>query len=449
MLRLPTSIMARLEPFAPVFSRRVWRHVPTLVGGAILAPGRRMVSSILRVMGLRQCAAFCTYHRVLNRAVWSSLRASRILLGLLVTAFAPQGPVVIGIDATLERRRGPKITATGIYRDPVRSSHSHVVKARALRGVSMMLLVPIPWTGRTWALPFLTTLAPSERYDAQRGQRHKAVPRWAQQMICVVHRWYPTRPLVVVGDQDDAVIDLLAATRPVAAIVTRRRLDARLFDAPPLRRPHDKGRPPGVGRRLPSLAMRAADPATTWARVAVPRWYGEDTREIEIVSGTALWSHSGQTPVPIRWVLIHDPRDVFPTQALLCTDQQATPEQIVAWFVLRWQLEVTFHEVRDHLGVETQRQWSDLAIRRVTPALLGLFSRVTLLAHDQITAGACPVRQAAWYPKPRPTFADALALVRRSLWAETTFCTSPPQDDRVKVPRALVDHLSDMLCYAA
>jgi len=119
------------------------------------------------------------------------------------------------------------------------------------------------------------------------------------------------------------------------------RLDARLFDAPPLGRPHDKGRPPGVGRHLPSVAVRVADPATTWARVAVPRWYGEDTREIEIVSGTALWCHSGKPPVPIRWVLIRDPRGVFPTQALLCTDQQATPEQIVAWFVLRWQLENT------------------------------------------------------------------------------------------------------------
>jgi len=451
MRRLPTSIMTRLDPFAPVFSRRVWRHVPTLVGGAILAPGRRMVSSTLRVMGLGRCAAFSTYHRVLNRAVWSSLRASRILLGLLVAAFVPEGPLVVGLDATLERRRGPQIAAAGIYRDPVRSSHSHFVKARALRWVSMMLLVPIPWAGRTWALPFLTALAPSARYNEERGRRHKAVPRWAQQMILALHRWYPDRPLVIVGDQDYAVIELRAATRHVATLVTRLRLDARLFDPPPPRQPHDKGRPPGVGRRLPNLAARAVDPTTPWATVSVPRWYGEDARAIEIVSGTALWYHGGKPPVLIRWVLIRDPRGEFPTQALLCTDQEATPEQIVAWFVLRWQLEVTFHEVRDHLGVETQRQWSDLAIRRVTPALLGLFSFVTLLAHDQIADGArpVPVRQAAWYPKQDPTFTDALALVRRSLWAKTTFCMSPPEDDLIKVPRALVDHLSEMLCYAA
>jgi len=342
MRRLPTSIMTRLDPFAPVFSRRVWRRVPTLVGGAILAPGRRMVSSTLRVMGLGQCAAFSTYHRVLNRAVWSSLRASRILLGLLVATCAPTGPLVIGIDATLERRRSPQMTAAGIYRDPVRSSRSHFVKARALRWVSLMLLVPIPWAGRTWALPFLTARAPSERYDEEHGQRHKAVPRWAHQMILTLHRWYPDRPLVVVGDQDYAVIELLAATRHVATLVTRLRLDARLFDPPPPRQPHDQGRPPGVGRRLPNLAARTVDPATAWATVTVPRWYGEDAREIEIASGTALWYHGGKPPVPIRWVLIRDPRGAFPTQALRCTDQEATPAQIVAWFVLRWQLEVTF-----------------------------------------------------------------------------------------------------------
>ncbi len=449
MLTLPAHIRDRLAPFAPVFSRRVWRYVPTLVGGAILAPGRRMVSATLRVMGLGHCRAFSSYQRVLNRAVWSRLRVSRILLGLLIAAFAPDGPLVIGIDATLERRRGPKIGAAGIYRDPVRSSHSHFVKVRALRWVSMMLLVPIPWAHGTWALPFLTARAPSERYDEERAQRHKAVPRWAQQMILLLHRWYPDRSLVIVGDHEYAAIDLRAATRPVATIVTRLRLDAHLCAPAPPRPPHQTGRPRVVGPRLPTLAARAADPTTAWTALTVARWYGEDQRAIELVSGTALWYHGGKPPVPIRWVLIRDPRGAFPTQALLCTDLEATPEQIVAWFVLRWHLEVTFHEVRDHLGVETQRQWSDLAIRRVTPALLGLFSFVTLLAHDQITAGACPVRPAAWYPKHDPTFSDALALVRRSLWATTTFCMSPPEEDIVKVPRALVEHLSEMLCYAA
>jgi hypothetical protein len=441
--------MTILAPFAPVFSRPVWCHALVLLMGAILAPGQRMVTSVLRVLGLDHLASFQTYHRVLNRAVWSSLAVSRILLGLLVATFAADGPLVVGVDETIERRRGAKIKAKGIYRDPVRSSHSHFVKASGLRWICMMLLVPLPWTDRVWALPFLTALAPSERYHAERGRRHKAITDWARQMIRLLHRWYPSRRLVIVGDSEYAALDFLAAVRPVATIVTRLRLDARLFAPAPPRRPRQMGRPRIVGHRLPALATRASDPATVWTRVTMPRWYGERDRVMEIASGTAVWYRTGSLPVPIRWVLIRDPQETFPTQALLGTDLDADPEQIIAWFVLRWQLEVTFHEVRAHLGVETQRQWSDLAILRTTPALLGLFSLVTLLAHHLMPSTPPPVRQAAWYVKTTPTFLDAIAVVRRHLWTHLTFHTSPLGGDTVKVPRALVDHWSELLCYAA
>jgi hypothetical protein len=149
-------------------------------------------------------------------------------------------------------------------------------------------------------------------------------------------------------------------------------------------------------------------------------------------------------------VLLRDPLGRFATQAVLCTDLESDPLQIVSWFTLRWQLEVTFREVRAHLGVETQRQWSDRAIARTTPALLGLFSLVTLLAHDLLQTGsALPCRQSAWYSKSLPTFVDALALVRQHLWAYTTFPTSAANADLVKVPQALIKHLQDLLCYAA
>src|SRR3712207_6420817 len=161
-----------LAPFAPLFSKSVWQHVQVLVAGAILAPGRRTVSSVLRAMGLDQQKQFHRYHRVLSRSSWSSREASRILLGLLVEAFVGEGPLVFGIDETLERRWGKKIEAKGVYRDPVRSSYENFVKASGLRWVCMMSLVPIPWTTRVWALPFLSALAPSERYAAARGKRH-------------------------------------------------------------------------------------------------------------------------------------------------------------------------------------------------------------------------------------------------------------------------------------
>lgn len=454
MRTLPTVMVQVLAPFVPLFSERVWRHALVLLTGTILAPGRRTVTAALHVMGLGQSKQFHRYHRVLNRAKWSGREAARVLLGLLVEAFAPDGPLVVGVDETLERRWGKKIAAKGIYRDPVHSSHEHFVKASALRWVCLMLLVPIPWAGRVWALPFLSVLAPSERYAAERGKRHKKLTDWARQSLLLVRRWWPEREIVAVTDSGYAAIALLSRLarlpKPIVT-VTRLRLDAALYEPAPPRRVGQIGRPRLKGKRLPNLAAVAEDPSVVWRPVTVAEWYGGGERNVEVVSKTAVWYHTGLPPVPLRWVLIRDPQGAFATQALLCTDLHADPEQILSWFVLRWKLEVTFQEVRRHLGVETQRQWSEKAIRRTTPALLGLFSLVTLIAHQRMrqTAGGA-VRQAAWYHKAYPTFADALALVRKELWVqEATFYRSFQEADTVKVPRALVECLTETLCYAA
>ena len=240
MPTLPPEIMLLLLHFAPLFTPRTWQYVPVLVAGSILTPRRRMVSSALRVMGLAQVRWFGNVHRVLNRAVWSALAVSRVLLGLLIAAFASEGPVVVGLDHTIERRRGARIAAKGIYHDPVRSSHSHAVKASGLRWMCLMLLVPIPWAQQVWALPFLTVLAPSERYHQTRGQRHKTVLDWARQMLLQLRRWLPHRQLVVVADGEFAALKLLAATRQPSvdiALITRLRLDAALYDPAPPRAP--------------------------------------------------------------------------------------------------------------------------------------------------------------------------------------------------------------------
>jgi DDE superfamily endonuclease len=453
MPTLPPAILHLLAPFAPCFSRRVWPHALVLLAGTLLAPGKRTVTAALRVMGLAHDRGFGRYHRVLNRARWSGLAVGRVLLELLVAVFVPEGPLIVGVDETLERRRGKKIALKGIYRDPVRSSHEHFVKASGLRWVCLMLLVPVPWARRVWALPFLTALAPSERYDREHRRRHKTLTAWAGQLLLVVRRWWPDRPIVAVADSTYAALEFLAGCRrakptPIT-VVTRLRLDAALYEPAPPRRPRQTGRPRLKGQRLPTLAAVAAAPTTAWTGVTVTNWYGAGEQTVDLASGTAVWYHSGLPPVPLRWVLVRDPRGRFATQALLCTDQDAAPEQILAWFVQRWQVEVTFEEARRHLGVETQRQWSDPALRRTTPALLGLFSLVTLAAHQRLGETAGPVRQAAWYQKPAPTFADALALVRRQLWAQVAFCTSATQPDTVTVPRRVVDRLTDTLCYAA
>jgi DDE superfamily endonuclease len=453
MRTLPTVMVQVLAPFVPLFSKRVWHHAQLLLAGTILAPGKRTVTAALHVMGLGQSKQFSRYHRVLNCAKWSGREVARVLLDLLVGVLAPDGPLVVGVDETLERRWGKKIAAKGIYRDPVRSSHEHFVKASALRWVCLMLLVPIPWAGRVWALPFLSVLAPSERYAAEQGKkRHKKLTDWARQSLLLVRRWWPERAIVAVADSGYATIALLSRlarlSKPIT-MVTRLRLDAALYEPAPPRRAGQIGRPRLKGKRLPNLAVVAEDPSVLWRPVTVAEWYGGGERDVEVASETAVWYHTGLPPVPLRWVLIRDPQGTFATQALLCTDLHTDPEQILSWFVLRWKLEVTFEEVRRHLGVETQRQWSELAIRRTTPALLGLFSLVTLLAHHRMGQTAGAVRQAAWYHKAHPTFSDALALVRKELWAQASFYGSSREVDMVKVPRALVERLTDAVCYAA
>jgi hypothetical protein len=454
MRTLPTMMIRVLAPFAPLFSERVFEHVQVLVAGAILAPGKRTVSSALRAMGLDQRKTFHRYHRVLSRAKWSSVEASRVLLDSLVEVFVPEGaPLVVGIDETLERRQGKRISAKGIYRDPVRSSHTHLVKTSALRWICVVLFAEVPWASRVWALPFLSALAYSERYAAERGKRHKSLTEWAWQMLSLLRRWYPQRQIVAVADGAYASLKLLERCRHLKnpiAFITRLRLDAALYEPAPPREPGQMGRPRLKGERLPTLSEVVEDPSTPWKPITVANWYGGGQRTVEIVSDSAIWYSTGLPAVPVRWVLIRDPKEEFETQALLCTDLDADPERIISWFVKRWQMEATFQEVRQRLGFETQRHWSKRAIQRTAPALLGLFSVVTLLAHQYMVKGGGSVRRTAWYDKTCPTFSDALALVRRRLWAqEATFCGSVWEDETVKVPLRFIERLTDTVCYAA
>ncbi len=444
-----TEMMAAwMQPFRAGFTGPAFRHALVLLAGAVLAPGRRTVAAALRVMGLAYGRHFTNYHRVLNRDRWPSRAVARRLLLLLVAAFAPTGPVVLGLDDTIERRWGAKIMARGIYRDPVRSSRGHFVKASGLRWLSFMLLVPVPWAGRVWALPFLTVLAPSLRCACRRRRRHKPLTDWARQALRQIARWLNGRRIVAVADSSYAAVDLLEAVRQHVCLITRLRLDVRLFAPAPRHQPGTPGRPRVRGQRLPTLAQRVGDPATRWRRLKVDGWYGKATRQVDIVTGTALWDSAARR-VPIRYVLVRDGQGEFRPQAFACTDLEADPLDILRRFVRRWSTEVTFAEVRRHLGVETQRQWSDRAIARTTPALLGLFSLIALWANERCAAGSAQPRSAAWYDKHDMTFSDALAIVRRVLWTAESLRTSHHPADTAKIPRALFERLTELACYAA
>ena len=499
----PPALAAWLSVFRSCFTAPVWNRVLVLVAGAVLAPGKRTVTQALRVMGLGEAPQFRRYHEVLGRARWDARAVARRLLLHLLERLLPNGPVVIGIDDTIERRWGARIKARGIYRDPVRSSKGHFVKTSGLRWLSLMVVVPISWSGRHWALPFLTVLAPSARWSEKHRKRHKTLTDWARQAILQTKRWLPDRWLIFVADSGFAALELLASVRCHVCVITRLRLDAALFKPAPRRRKGQRGRPPLKGRRLPTLRAVLASRKTVWTAVVVSQWYNAQQRKLLTATGTAVWYHAGIPPVPIRWVLVRDPTgehepaaflstdlDATPAmilgwfvsrwrgrragtigrpraigkrqptlaerlanrrtrwrrfqvtgwygrgerlveivsgtaiwhhpgrlvpiryvlvrnvagelkpQAFLCTDLDADPLDILRWFVRRWSIEVTFAEVRRHLGVETQRQWSDPAIARTTPALLGLFSLIALWAHDLYETQTPPPRTASWYRNP-------------------------------------------------
>jgi hypothetical protein len=449
--RAPAILTTWLAAFRPCFTAPVWSRVLVLVAGAILSPGKRAITQALRVMGLADEPGFRRHHEALSRARWDWRELARRLLMHLLEVPWPGGEVVIAIDDTIERGWGAKIKARGIYRDPVRSSRGMFVKTSGLRWLCLAAVLPVPFAGARWALPFLAVLAPSARWSEAQGHRHKALTDRARQAILQVKRWLARRSVVVVADSRFAALEWIAAVRDHVCLITRLRLDANLFAPAPERRPGQRGRPPLKGKPLPKLSAVLIDPKTAWTRVAMSEWHGGQIRELEYVSGAAVWHKSGMPPAHIRWVLVRDPSGEREPQAFLCTDADRLPEAILRLFVFRWRIETTFQEVREHLGVETQRQGSDLAILRTTPALLGLYSLITVWAHGLATARCAAIKPhgAAWCEKPRPTFSDAMAAVRRVLWMPQDFSTSRSKAETIEIPARLLNRLVETLCLAA
>ena len=366
---------------------------------------------------------------------------------MAVAAFAPTGPIVIGLDHTLERRRGPCIGPAGRFYDASRRADMPKPTSRGLRWLSAMVLVEVPFAGRIWALPVLTALTPSKAWSERHGRRHRTTTEWARLMLLTLRRWLPDRPIVAVGDGDFAVLELLHVLRSSMVVITRMRKDARLFDPPPCH--EDKpGRAPRKGKRQPLLSERLSDPATRWRRVVqASRANWRSAGWIEYTHGTALWHHGGKPIVPILWVLVRYPDGRHEPEAFLCTDTEASPRDVLDCYNRRWAIETTYEECRAHLGIETQRQWSDPAIFRTTPLLLGLYTVVALYVHENAERLALSPRRAAWYPKPAPTFSDALARLRQHLWLER-IVTSAAGADITEALSPALQGILEAACYA-
>lgn len=455
MLILPPGFQSTISVFSTAFRKDVWPKAQLLLTGAILCPGSRTVCNLLRSVGLQGERCFPKFHRLLSLDKWSAKWISGVLLDMLVHTFsAPGEALVFGIDDTIERRWGRKIKKRGIYRDPVRSSKSHFVKCSGLRWLSIMLLTKLPWleAGVYWALPVLTALCPSERFYESRGKQPKKLTDWARQIIT----WLSgrckglNRPVYLTGDGSFATYELFMHAQNLGiGMIARMKFSARLFHLPCTQWPKNKRGPkPLVGALLPDMQKQLTDRSVQWIRLVFSEWYGHQNKEMMITSGVAIWHKSNTIMVKIQWVLVKDPEGGLEPVLLACTDTTLTPEKIVAFFVRRWRVEVTFAEVRRHLGVETQRQWSDLAIERSTPCLLALMSIVCLLANTLHVNNQLEPYSTSWYRKKAVTFSDVLATVRLELLQKAKLSTSYFQPD-VESYFAKIRHLWFLLTQAA
>jgi len=451
----PAEIIQLVSTFAVAFTAPAFAKALVLLYGTILAPGRRTVAAALRASGLPDAAHFTNYHRLLNRDQWSPWVLSKLLLALIVILCVPaDAPLLLLIDETLERRRGRQIRYKGWFYDAVRTTAAKVATSLGIRWLCLAILVPVPWSSRPWALPFMVVPALSAQIAERLHKPPRTLIDWAGLMLERVRRWQPERPILVVGDGSYAATILVQRCqrlhRPVQ-LVSRLRLDAQLYEPPGPQPKSKRGPKPQKGAKQPTLAERLAASTTVWQPLTVS-WYGGVTRKIEYATGTALWHHRGHEPVPLRWVLVRCPagtpkKEQFKPTGLFCSEPTLSAERIIQLFIARWNIEITFEELRALLGFETQRQWSDRAIERTTPCLCGIFSLVALMAMVRYPH-ELPIRQTPWYPKAEATFSDALAAVRHDLWSSANYRISPDDPDLLLFPKALALSLFDMACYS-
>lgn len=379
--------------------------------GALLCRTGVTVCSALRTIGLGADKHFSRYHRLLNRDRWNMLLGAKTLLLMLLRLFNPSCVITFALDDTLERRRGCKIRAKGRFKDSVQSSaNGKIVISSGLRWMPVMLLTSIPLIGRIVALPFLTILTPSEKRQKELKQKYRSLQKRAIQVVYLLRRWFPSFQLRLVVDAGYASVELARqCIQQDVSLITRLRSGTRLFEfAPP--RTGKRGRPPTKGKRLDFQKIIAT---LVWDKHTIKGYGGKEMIK-DIAEFICLWAPSdGGNPIPVRIIVSRDlDGSLF---NLLTTDLKMPAKEAVEIYISRWSQEVTHREVREHLGMETQRQWSDLAIDRTTPLIFALYSLTFIMASHLHDHNPLQASQSAWYNKINLTFSDLLNNVRKVL----------------------------------
>jgi hypothetical protein len=421
MLSLPKAAEPLFDRFSIAFSQPTFERFVLLAIGAILAMGRRTTTAVLWTVRTLVEGHASSYHRVFSRSPWLPRTLARVMAGIVLEWVPADQPVVLSVDDTTAQHKGKHVYGKGCHHDAVRSTHTHIVWKWGHKWVVLAINIKFPFARRPWALPVMCVLYKPAELNKKEGRHHRTPIDLTKCMLSHLIRWFPDRKFVLVGDGGYASHDLARFARRHRRHLTLVSLfhpDANLYQPPPLRRKGQSGRPRLKGKKRPSPEKVVARSRPTRARVG---WYGGGDRRIEFVSDTAHWykgKNSGGL-IELRWVFVHDRQGTHRDQYFYCTDPDLSPQQIVTLYTARWSIEVTFQEVREHLGFETTKQHCRKSVTRTAPCILGLYSLVTLIYARLIEHGKPIIHNTPSYTKAEPTFSDALYAVRRVFWAET------------------------------
>jgi hypothetical protein len=367
------------KAIAPAFTKPTLKRFLVLMTGLIVTMGRHTVSRALRVVWPHLDGHFTSYHRIYSQAKYSMWKLALGMLRLIIASLPPNRPIVVLADDTVDGKEGDHVWGKSSHRDAVRSSRSRTQIKFGHKWLVASILKPIPGALRPWALPLLTGLCRSPRFTRKWGGRPKTASQLTRQFLIRLMRWLPDRQFVLIGDY--GVIGHTTAAfayrhRQRVKVISRLRSDANLY-FPPRKQGKVRGRQQArKGRKQPSPITQVQTLRQQRCRAA---WYGSTRRRLTYVSSTGLWydKHGGQV-TPIRWVAVQGQSQEF-TDYFYCSEDSMPARQIIEYYAMRWNIEVTFEEARAWLGLETTRHWCKQSVLRVVPLLLGLFTAVSLI----------------------------------------------------------------------
>lgn len=448
MRTIPQAAEPLIRDFADAFTRPTYIRFVILLFAAILVTGRRTVTNLLRTAQALAPGHPSSYHRVLSKRRWSSWRLARALAGFILDHWVADGPVQTCGDDTVDEHRGKKVYGKACHRDAVRSTHSYTAYRWGHKWVVLAILVEFPFSRRLWALPILVALYRSKEWNQEHGRRHKTPSELMRQLLAVLLHWFPRRKFVFSGDGGFGTHELARFAhrhRSCLTLVSRFYPDANLYAPLPAVKGKRNGRPRKKGRKLAAPAEVVK--RSRRSRLTVD-WYGGGRRRIEVVSDTGHWYESGKGLVPVRWVFVHDCTGTHRDEYFFTTDLAMTPKMIVETFTGRWNIETTFQEMRDYLGLETTRGRTKNTVLRAAPCLFGLYSVIALL-YAQLPARRTDNAVILWPGKTDRTFSDAITAVRRWLWTDWVFATPGHRQAFSKLSRPIKAVLMYALAPAA